>query len=232
MNTFFEIDENIIALGEKALEQCKEQFRRIEKVTVYHQNKVLKAFSENRIGEQHLGGTTGYGYGDAGRDALDKTFAAALGAEAALVRHNFTCGTHTLGVALFGILRPGDTLLCVSGTPYDTIQPVIGMSGEGMGSLKDFGVHYEEVALQNGRLDFPEIERKIKACKQLKMVYVQRSRGYAARPTLTTEEMQRIAEITHKNSQAIVFADNCYGEFTDLQTPTEVGVDLMAGSLI
>ena len=123
-------------------------------------------------------------------------------------------------------------MLCVSGTPYDTIQPVIGITGEGMGSLKDYGVRYEQVDLKNGRLDFEAIEHKIKTTPHLKMVYVQRSRGYSARATLTTDEMRQIADITHAHSSAIVFVDNCYGEFTDWQTPTEAGVDLMAGSLI
>ena len=231
-HAFFEIDESILALAKRAEEACAPQFARIEQVTEYNQNKVLKAFIQNRIGEQHLLGSTGYGYGDVGREALDKTFAAALGAEAALVRHHFTCGTHTLGVALFGILRPGDTLLCVSGTPYDTIQPVIGIHGEGMGSLKDFGVHYEEVALKEGRLDFEAMETALKEMENVKMVYVQRSRGYDARPTLTTDEIAKIAELTHRLSKAIVVVDNCYGEFTDFKTPTEAGADLMAGSLI
>ncbi len=231
-DTFFEIDERILALGDKALEKCAPAFARIEKVCEHNQNKVLKAFINNRIGEQHLVGSTGYGYGDVGRDALDKVYADALGAQAALVRHNFTCGTQTLGTALFGILRPGDVMLSVCGTPYDTIQPVIGISGEGMGSLKDFGVTYREVPLKAGRPDWEEIQNRVRTTEHLKMVYVQRSRGYEARPTLSTEDMERIARITHENSQAIVFVDNCYGEFTDFKTPTEVGADLMAGSLI
>lgn len=231
-NNFFDIDSKILEIADSALLDCKSAFERIERVTEYNQNKVLKAFINNRIGEQHLLGTTGYGYGDVGRDALDKTFADALGAEAAIVRHNFTCGTHTLGIALFGVLRPGDTMLCVSGTPYDTIQPVIGISGEGMGSLKDFGVKYEQVDLKNTRLDFEQIEKRIKQIQNLKMVYVQRSRGYDSRPTLTVDEIRKIADITHSFSNAIVFVDNCYGEFTDFETPTEAGADLMAGSLI
>ena len=230
--SFFEIDSDVYALAEKAEQKCAPYFARIEKVCEHNQNKVLKAFIQNRIGEQHLVGTTGYGYGDAGRDALDKTFADAFGAEAALVRHSFTCGTHTLGIALFGILRPGDVILSVSGMPYDTIQPVIGITGEGMGSLKDFGVRFRRVDLKDGRLDFEAIEHGVKHTEHLKMVYVQRSRGYEARPTLTTEEIEKIAAITHRYSNAVVFVDNCYGEFTDMQTPVEVGADLMAGSLI
>ena len=230
--TFFAIDEDVRALGEQALAHCAPAFERIESICEHNQNKVLKAFIDNRIGERHLLGSTGYGYGDEGREALDKTFAAAFGAEDALVRHSFTCGTHTLGIALFGILRPGDVMLCVSGEPYDTIQPVIGITGEGMGSLKDYGVEYAQVDLKGGRLDFEAIESAVKTTEHLKMVYIQRSRGYAARPTLTTDEIKQIADITHRFSDAIVFVDNCYGEFTDMQTPLEVGADLMAGSLI
>ena len=232
-NSFcFNIDENILALADRALEKCSSAFERIEKVSEYNQNKVLKAFINNRIGEQHLVGSTGYGYGDVGRDALDRTFADALGAESALVRHNFTCGTHTLGVALFGVLRPGDTLLCVTGTPYDTIHSVIGISGEGMGSLKDFGVTYKQVDLKNTRLDYEAIEEALKNTDNLKLVYLQRSRGYDSRPTLTTSEIEKVSALVHSLSDAIVFVDNCYGEFTDFKTPTEVGADLMAGSLI
>lgn len=232
MENIFGIDKNILDLADKALEKCAPAFERIEKVSEYNQNKVLKAFINNRIGEQHLVGSTGYGYGDAGRDALDRTFADALGAEAALVRHNFTCGTHTLGVALFGVLRPDDTMLCITGTPYDTIHSVIGISGEGMGSLKDFGVTYNQVDLKDGRLNYEAIEDALKNTENLKLVYLQRSRGYDSRPTLTTAEIEKAAALVHSLSDAVVFVDNCYGEFTDFKTPTEVGADLMAGSLI
>ena len=153
MNEFFKIDKRITDASDKALELCKEQFEYIDKITEYNQQKVQKAFIDNRISESHFGTSTGYGYGDIGRETLDKVWAQVLGAESALVRHNFTCGTHTLATALFGVLRPGDTMLCVSGTPYDTIHNVIGISGEGMGSLKEFGVKYEEVALKDERLD-------------------------------------------------------------------------------
>lgn len=232
MENIFGIDEGILSLADRALKKCSSAFDRIEKVSEYNQNKVLKAFINNRIGEQHLVGTTGYGYGDVGRDALDKTFADALGAEAALVRHTFTCGTHTLGVALFGVLRPGDTMLCVTGTPYDTIHSVIGISGEGMGSLKDFGVTYKQVDLKNSRLDYEAIEQAVKNTENLKLVYLQRSRGYDSRPTLTIAEIQKVSSLVHSLSDAVVFVDNCYGEFTDYKNPTEVGADLMAGSLI
>ena len=163
MNEFFKIDKRILDASDKALKLCKEQFKNIEKITEYNQQKVQKAFIDNRISETHFGTSTGYGYGDIGRETLDKVWAQVLGAESALVRHNFTCGTHTLATALFGVLRPGDNMLCVSGTPYDTIHNVIGISGEGMGSLKEFGVNYDEVALKNERLDFESIEMLLTA---------------------------------------------------------------------
>jgi cystathionine beta-lyase family protein involved in aluminum resistance len=166
-----------------------------------------------------------------GRDTLDKVWAQVFGAEDALVRHNFTCGTHTLATALFGVLRPGDKMLCVTGTPYDTIHNVIGIAGEGMGSLKDFGVIYNEVALKNERPDLTAIKEKV--TDDTTMVYVQRSRGYELRPSLTVEEISEIIKVVkEKNPNVIVMVDNCYGEFVQKQEPTEVGADLIAGSLI
>lgn len=161
MNEFFKIDKRITDASDNALKLCKKQFEYIDEITEYNQQKVQKAFIDNRISESHFCTSTGYGYGDIGREALDKVWAQVLGAESALVRHNFTCGTHTLSTALFGVLRPGDTMLCVSGTPYDTIHNVIGISGEGMGSLKDFGIKYQEVALKNERLDYEAIEHAV-----------------------------------------------------------------------
>lgn len=232
-NCFFNIDEKIEKLSASALENCKEPFQTIDEITEYNQNKVLKAFIDNKIGEQHLVESTGYGYGDIGRDALDRTFAAALGAESALVRHSFTCGTHTLGIALFGVLRPNDTLLSVTGELYDTIHSVIGISGEGMGSLKDFGINYEQIELcRSGEPDYAAIENFLKERKDVKMVYIQRSRGYSKRPALNIEKIKKIAAVVHAVSEAVVFVDNCYGEFCESQEPVEVGADLMAGSLI
>ncbi|MBQ7654354.1 MAG: methionine gamma-lyase family protein, partial [Clostridia bacterium] len=147
----FNVDEKIISLSEQALKDCSESFDRIDKTTEHNQLKVLSAFTNNAVSESHFAGSTGYGYGDSGRDLLEKVFADCIDAQDSLMRHSFTCGTHTLGVALFGILRPGDIMLCVSGTPYDTIHSVIGITGENMGSLKDFGVEYKQVDLdENG----------------------------------------------------------------------------------
>lgn len=231
MNEFFKIDKRILDASDKALKLCKEQFENIEKITEYNQQKVQKAFIDNRISETHFGTSTGYGYGDIGRETLDKVWAQVLGAESALVRHNFTCGTHTLATALFGVLRPGDNMLCVSGTPYDTIHNVIGISGEGMGSLKEFGVNYDEVALKNERLDFESIENAVNISTT--MVYIQRSRGYELRPSLSVDEIGKVCEIVKKkNPNVIVMVDNCYGEFVEMQEPTQVGADLIAGSMI
>lgn len=231
MIPFFEIDERIENASIKAMNLCKEQLDAIDDITQFNQLKVQKAFIDNRISETHFGTSTGYGYGDVGRDTLDKVWAQVFCAEDALVRHNFTCGTHTLSVALFGVLRPNDKMLCVTGTPYDTIHNVIGIKGEGMGSLKDFGVSYDEVPLKDEKPDLKAIEKAVD--ETTTMVYIQRSRGYELRPSLTVEEIGDIVKIVKsKNPNVIVMVDNCYGEFVQKQEPCEVGADLIAGSLI
>ena len=231
MNSFFRISDRIENAADKAILLCKEQFDYIEEVTEYNQLKVQKAFINNGISESHFVNSTGYGYGDRGRETLDKVWAEIFGAEDALVRHNFTCGTHTLATALFGVLRPGNKMLCVTGTPYDTIHGVIGISGEGMGSLKDFGIEYSEVPLKNERLDFDAIENAVNYSTT--MVYIQRSRGYELRPSLSVDEIGKVCDIVKKkNPNVIVMVDNCYGEFVEKTEPTQVGADLIAGSLI
>ena len=231
MNNFFEISEKIKSASDDALTKAKAKFDEIEDITEYNQQKVLASFIKNRVSETDFAGSTGYGYGDSGRDKLDIIYAEIFGAEDAIVRHTFTCGTHTLAVALFGVLRPGDTMLSVTGTPYDTIHSVIGISGEGMGSLKDFGVKYEQVDLgADGRPDLAAIEKALES--KPKMVYIQRSRGYSLRPTLSVKEIGEIAELVHSKCDAVVMVDNCYGELVEKIEPTEVGADLMAGSLI
>ncbi len=231
MKNFFEISDRIKLTSEKALTKAKSKFEEIDAITEYNQQKVLASFINNRVSETDFAGSTGYGYGDAGREKLDKIYAEIFGAEDAIVRHSFTCGTHTLAVALFGVLRPDDTMLCVTGTPYDTIHGVIGISGEGMGSLKEFGVKYAQVDLnENGRPDMPAIEKALDM--KPKMVYIQRSRGYSLRPSLSVDEIGEIAKLVHSKCDAVVMVDNCYGEFVEKAEPTEVGADLMAGSLI
>ena len=232
MNPFFKLSEKIEKADKIALEMCKEQFSYIDDITEYNQLKVQKAFIDNGISDSHFTASTGYGYGDRGRETLDKVWAQVFGAEDALVRHNFTCGTHTLATALFGVLRPGDKMLSVTGTPYDTIHSVIGISGEGMGSLKDYGIAYDEVPLdKNGRLDFNAIENAVD--DSVTMVYIQRSRGYELRPSLSVDEIEKISNISKKkNPNVIVMVDNCYGEFVEKREPTQAGADLAAGSLI
>lgn len=231
MIPFFKIDEKIERASDIALKKASEQFKKIDEITEYNQLKVLSAFINYGVSESHFVSTTGYGYGDRGRDTLDKIWAEVFGAEDALVRHNFTCGTHTLATALFGVLRPGDKMLSVTGTPYDTIHNVIGISGSGMGSLKEFGVAYDEVPLKDDRLDYEAIEKAVD--ESVTMVYIQRSRGYELRPSLLIEEIERVVKIAKKkNPSVIVMVDNCYGEFVQKKEPCDVGADLCAGSLI
>lgn len=231
MTPFFDIDSRILKASDQALEKVKKQFETIDEITEYNQQKVIRAFIKHGVSESHFVSTTGYGYGDRGRETLDAIWADVFGAEDALVRHNFTCGTHTLATALFGVLRPGDKILSVTGTPYDTIHNVIGISGEGMGSLKDFGIAYDEVPLKDGRLDYDAIGCQVD--DSVTMVYIQRSRGYELRPSLLISEIEKVVQVAKaKNPNVIVMVDNCYGEFVQKQEPCDVGADLVAGSLI
>lgn len=232
MQPFFKISNKIEELSEKALELSAASFAEIERTTEYNQLKMLSAFVQNGVSESHFVTSTGYGYDDRGRETLEQVFAHALGAEDALVRHTFTCGTHTLATALFGVLRPGDTMLSVTGMPYDTIHSVIGIRGEGMGSLKEFGVNYEQVdLLPNGEPDLEGIKNAIHS--KVKMVYIQRSRGYSLRPSLSVETIGKIVDTVKKvRRDVIVMVDNCYGEFVQRAEPLEFGADLIAGSLI
>lgn len=231
--SFFDIDERVIKASEKAMELCKDKLAEIDDIQEYNQQKMIKAFQLADVRESHLWGSTGYGYDDAGREALDKVYAYVFDAEDALVRHNFVSGTHALTVALFGVLRPGDTMLSVTGMPYDTIRSAIGIEGDYPGSLKDFSIKFEMTELKpDGTLDYDKIASDI-AEKKPKMVYIQRSRGYSTRPTLTWREIKKLCEISKANSpESIIMLDNCYGEFIDKVEPLSVGVDMMAGSLI
>lgn len=235
MNKFysgFDIDERLLELAEKAEKICSQDFSEINRRAEYNGQKVLSAFINNRVSDVALKGSTGYGYGDVGREVIDKVFADAFGAEDALVRHNFVSGTHALSVALFGILRTGDTLLAATGKPYDTLEEVIGISGEkGNGSLMDFGVNYKQVdLLKTGKPDLTAIKESAKTAK---VAYIQRSRGYSLRPALTVDEIGEIAKAAKEsNPNIIVMVDNCYGEFVEEKEPTQVGADLIIGSLI
>ncbi len=230
--SFFEFSEKTNELSKIALEKAKEQFAKIDEITEFNQQRVLKAFINHGVCESHFVASTGYGYGDRGREVLDEVTAEIFGAEDALIRHSFASGTHTLAVMLFGVLRPGDKVLSATGVPYDTIHSVIGLSGEGMGSLKDFGISFEILdLLPDGTVDFDDLQEKLKQ-ENYKAVYIQRSRGYSLRPTLTSNEIKKIVDITKQNSKAITILDNCYGEFTEKVMPGEIGVDVFAGSLI
>lgn len=229
---FHNIDERILLACDKAMEIIKDRLSEIDEIQDYNTQKMLYAFQKAGISESHFSTSTGYGFDDRGREALDEIYSTVFDAEDALVRHNFVCGTHALTVALFGMLRPGDTMLSVTGTPYDTLQSVIGLSGNYSGSLKEFGIIYDDVKLTDeGRPDYEAIEQAI--TPDLKMVYIQRSRGYELRPSLLIDEIAKIAEIAKKKApNTIVMLDNCYGEFVEKIQPLAVGVDIMAGSLI
>lgn len=227
----FEFDERILKLAEKAEAECSEEFALAEKIARKNSEKVLYAFINNKVSSACLVGTTGYGYDDVGRDTLDKVYAEVMGAEDALVRHSFVSGTHALTVALFGVLRTGDKLVSLTGKPYDTLEEVIGIRGNGNGSLKDFGVEYDQVDfLPDGKPNLADIFMKV---KDAKVAYIQRSRGYALRPTLTVEDIAEIVKsVKNANPNAIIMVDNCYGEFVEEAEPLSVGADLIIGSLI
>lgn len=231
--SFFDIDKRILDASEKAMDLCKDKLAEIDSIQEYNQQKMIKAFQEAGVRESYFCGSTGYGYDDFGRDALDRVYAYVFDAEDALVRHNFASGTHTLTVALFGILRPGDTMLSVCGMPYDTIRSAIGIEGNYSGSLKDFNIGFDMVELkEDGSLDYDAIRERIESTKP-KMVYIQRSRGYSLRATLTWKEIKKICDISKEVSpDSVIMLDNCYGEFVEKVEPLSIGVDIMAGSLI
>ena len=223
--------ESTLALVKEAEEALKERFAEIDAVAFRGTQKVMAAFSKHRVSDAMFAGTTGYGYNDKGRDTLDLIFADVFDAEAAIVRHSIVNGTQALAIGLYGLLRPGDVMLSVTGKPYDTLEEVIGIQGTpGNGSLADFGVTYKEIPF-NGSFDYPAIEEALKD-KNVKMVFVQRSKGYLDRPTLSVGEIGELVKFCKARSDAYIFVDNCYGEFCDECEPTSVGVDLMAGSLI
>ncbi|MBE6806434.1 MAG: hypothetical protein E7527_00250 [Ruminococcaceae bacterium] len=232
--TFFDVDPRLTEVSERAEAAAKEAFQRIEEITEYNQQKVLSAYIRHQVSETHFVPTTGYGYGDRGRDALDEILADIMGAEDALIRHSIVSGTHAITIALFGILRPGDTLLAVTGAPYDTLEKVIGHTQPCAGSLAEYGVKYSQVELNEQELpDLPAIQAALKADPAVKMVHIQRSRGYNTRPSLSIEWIEKIIKAVREiREDVVVFVDNCYGEFVEKREPNQVGADLIAGSLI
>ena len=225
------IEKNIIELAEKVEKDLKEEFEKIDKIKEYNSLKVIRAFQKYKISDMHFGSTTGYGYGDIGRDTIESIFAEVLGAEDALVRSQFISGTHALTVALFSMLRPGDTMLSINGKPYDTLDEVIGIN-ENNSSLKSYGVNYEQVDLIGNEFDTEKILERIKE-KKIKLVCIQRSRGYEIRKSLSLESIKNVVQkIKEADKDVIIMLDNCYGEFVDIIEPTSLGVDLIVGSLI
>ncbi|MFR9708952.1 aminotransferase class I/II-fold pyridoxal phosphate-dependent enzyme [Paenibacillus sp. MB22_1] len=224
--------EEIVHWLEAAERQVESRFREVDRIVDHNQWKVIEAFQRHQVSDFHFAASTGYAYNDRGREVLDLVYADVFGAEAALVRPHFASGTHTIATALFGVLRPGDELLYITGRPYDTLHKVIGTPGDGSGSLQDFGIRYHEAALlADGTVDWDTVKTKI--TDKTKVIGIQRSRGYDWRDSFSVEQ---IGEMVHRVKEIkpdlIVFVDNCYGEFTEEQEPTEVGADLIAGSLI
>lgn len=233
LKDYFLIDQRLNSLYDKVMADCQKELEKADAVRFENQAKVLSAFTSEGVSAAHLIGTTGYGYDDNGRNALDRVFAKIVGSEDALVRHTFMSGTHTISVALSALLRPGDTMLSLCGAPYDTLHSVIGLGGKkGDGSLIDFGVIYKEVETKDdGMYDLDAIKE---ACRgNIKMAYIQRSRGYSTRPSYTTEQTKEIVDAVRSvNKKAYIVVDNCYCEFVDTKEPTSYGADLIIGSLI
>ena len=228
------ISDKTLKLVSEAEERIKEQFKHIENICEINQLRVMKAFADNRVSDSHFVATTGYGYDDLGRDTLDRVYADIMGAEDALVRHNFISGTHTISTALFAVLRPNDILVSITGKPYDTLEEVIGIQGEaGNGSLKDFGVKYVQIDLKHdGTPDLEQIKFTL-THMNVKAVTIQRSKGYGWRPTYSAKDIGALIEFVKEISpETICIVDNCYGEFVETEEPTAYGADLIAGSLI
>ena len=233
LNHFFDYKPEVLALDEKAMEMCQPYFRQMEEIRDFNQLKMLKAFADTQMSSTDMLGTTGYGLWDTGRAKLEQIFAQVMGAEDALVRSQFQSGTHTLAVALFGLLRAGDTLLAATGRPYDTLEGVIGLDGKGKGTgtLMDYGVNYDEAPL---KADFtPDYDLIAQKAPGAKVCHIQRSRGYLQRNAFDLSTIRKIADTARAaNPEIIIFVDNCYGEFTQTQEPCQVGADIAVGSLI
>ena len=227
--------DRLMQIAAQAEKELSPIFAKIDSISFDNTERVLDAFREYRVSEAMFAGTTGYGYDDMGRDTLDKIYARVMGAESAFVRHNIVNGTQALTIGLFGLLRPGDVLLSVTNQPYDTLCEVIGINGaNGDGSLADFGVEYQQVDFTpDKKIDFDGIAKKISELgKRIKVVFIQRSKGYLDRPTLTVEQIGDICAFVKARCDAYVVVDNCYGEFTETKEPTMVGADMVIGSLI
>lgn len=232
MFNFLKNGEKLSPIVENVEKRIHSIHSEIDKMSEINQFKVLKSYQHHRISDSHFIPTTGYGYDDIGRDTLEKVYADVFGGEAGLVRPQIISGTHAISIALFGVLRPGDELLYITGKPYDTLEEIVGIRGSGIGSLKEFQIDYQTVELkENGAVDFEAVKQAV--TNKTKMIGIQRSKGYATRPSFTITEIQEMINFVKSLKEDIViFVDNCYGEFVEEQEPCHVGADLMAGSLI
>ncbi|MHC9532522.1 methionine gamma-lyase family protein [Dellaglioa sp. BT-FLS60] len=226
------LPEKLVEIVAETDAQIEPKLKEIDEQVLFNQQKVLEAFKKNNVSETYFAGSTGYGYDDIGRDGLDRIYADVFKTEAAMVRPQIVSGTHSISTALFGMLRPGDDLLYITGMPYDTIQEVIGVSGTGIGSMKEYGIGFDYVPLtDDDHLDVNGLQEKL--TDKVKVVAIQRSRGYATRDSFVVSEIaEMIKEVRKISKDVIIFIDNCYGEFSETIEPTEVGADIMSGSLI
>ena len=231
LKEYYGLDDETFELSNEVMEDIKEQFDKIKEIREYNQYKVLRAMQRAHLSDHHFNWTTGYGYNDIGREKVEEIFADVFGAEDALVRPIIVNGTHALSLCIQGIVRPGDEILSITEKPYDTLQGVIGIREE-KGSLKEFGVTYQDVDfLPDGNIDLETVKKKIN--DKTKLVMIQRSKGYSWRKSLSIDDIKEAIEVVKSvNKDLIVMVDNCYGEFLDIKEPTEVGADIMAGSLI
>ena len=225
------MDEKIIKLVNDSEKELDEEFKKIDEICEYNSLKVLNAFWNNKLSEAHFSQTTGYGYDDIGRDVIEKIYAEIFGAEDALVRSQFISGSHALTVALFAYLRPGDTMLSISGLPYDTLHEVIGIVPNDS-SLKSLGVNYEQIDLINDDFDYEKIEERLNKSK-IKLIEIQRSKGYSTRKSISNSKIKKVVNlIRNYDKDVIIMVDNCYCEFVDKISPIEMGADIIVGSLI
>ena len=226
-----EISKEVLELAERVEKELVSEFKKCDEICFSYSNRVLNAFINNGVSMNDLSGTNGYGYNDVGRDKIDRIYSEVLGAEDALVRSQFVSGSHALTVCLFALLRPGDEMLSITGTPYDTLLEVIGVR-ENASSLKSFGISYDQIDLVDGDFDYDKIKETL-GKKKIKLVEIQRSKGYSSRKSITTSQIKKVAqEIRSVDKDVIIMVDNCYCEFVEGVSPLEVGADVIVGSLI
>ena len=227
----FGINEKVLEMAKKAEQEVQEEFKKVDELCEYNSLKILNAFKKYNVSDIHFNSTTGYGYSDIGREVIEKIFAEVLHAEDSLVRSQFISGTHALTVALFAFLRPNDIFLSISGKPYDTLDEVIGIV-DNQSSLKSYGVKYEQIDMIENDFDYEKIENRVSK-NDIKLIEIQRSRGYSLRDSITLDKIEKVIKVIRKvNSNVIIMVDNCYGEMVEKMEPTDLGADVIVGSLI